>query len=108
MVFNWAKNNRQKICDASTPSVVIDSIIYGIEEMNDFNKKLINMAEGKAGGIVGEGFTTMDSIIKEYDKDGSLLKNFKGLLVKGDSLLKRAENLTDRYEKQYYKPEHCK
>ncbi len=107
VVLDWAKKNPQKVCDASTPSVVIDSIIHGLEEMNEFNKKLIRMAEGKAGGVIGKGFTTMDSIIKEYDKDGSLLKNCKQLLENGNNLLKRVKKLSDRYEKQYYKPPHC-
>ena len=85
-VYNWAKNNQKKVCDASTSSVLIDSIIHGLEEMNKFNQKLINMAKGEAGGVVRKGFTTMDSILKEYDKDGKLLDNFINLLKKGENL----------------------
>ncbi|CAM1348181.1 HET-C-related protein [Tenacibaculum ascidiaceicola] len=106
IVLEWATKNNDKVCRASTPSVVIDSLIHGIEEINDFNKQLINMADGKINGT-GKGFTTMDAIISEFDTDGSLRENFKNLLLDGQKLLDQAKNLKNNYNKQYYKPSSC-
>ncbi len=106
IVADWAKANRDKVCKASTPSVIIDSIIHGLEEMNSFNNQLINMADGKTKGA-GEGFTIMDSILQDYDDDGDLRKNFRDLLTEGDKILKRAKVLKEKYGKDYYKPVGC-
>ncbi len=106
MVLDWATKNQRKVCLASTPSVIVDSIIHSLEEINSFNNKLIDMSDGKLNGA-GVGFTTMDSILQSYDEDGSLRENFKDLLNEGDTILQKAERLKNRYGKEYYKPTMC-
>lgn len=106
IVLNWANSNSKKVCDASTPSVVIDSLIHGIEEMNNFNKELINMSEGKTKGA-SKGFTTMDAIISEFDSDGNLRENFRSLFKEGQKVLDQAEKLRSKYNKKYYIPNGC-
>ncbi|MFL0170513.1 HET-C-related protein [Tenacibaculum maritimum] len=106
IVLEWATKNPAKVCKASTPSVVIDSLIHSIEEINGFNNQLINMTEGKTKGA-GKGFTTMDAIISEFDTDGNLRENFRKLLNNGQTVLDRAMKLRSEYDKKYYKPTNC-
>ncbi len=103
MVKEWCDSNSSLLCQASTPSVIIDTIITSIEEMNEFTGNLIKTSKDDK-----KETSLIESILDTYDKDGQLIGLYNKLLQDGKALLEKAIEIRENsnYSK-YYRPYHC-
>lgn len=103
MVKEWCNANQSLLCKASTPSVIIDTIITSIEEMNEFTGDLIKLSKDDK-----KETSLIESILDTYDKEGQLIGMYNELLKNGKRLLEDAIKVRENsnYSK-YYRPYHC-
>lgn len=105
IVNSWANKNKGKVCDACSPSVIVDRVLHTVEHLEDGLKAI-------------DGFINHTQIIDQigahYNKQTNSNVDVKGLkeninaaLANCDKLIVRAAKVKDKWNGLYPKPDYC-
>ena len=105
IVESWAKENPQKVCDACSPSIIVERVMHAIEHVNDGIKAADNLVNNtQVIDKLANYFNTNEE--KRIDVD-SLKNNIKKVILNGTKLTERATEIQIIWDKKYPKPDNC-
>ncbi|WP_417237006.1 HET-C-related protein [Bizionia paragorgiae] len=105
IVNDWAAKNKQKVCDACSPSIVVERVLHTIEHLEE-GLKATEAFVNNTQIIDQLGAFYNKQTDKKVDVKG-LKKNINDALENCNLLIVKTKKVKEKWDKKYPKPDNC-
>lgn len=105
IVNDWATKNKQKVCDACSPSIVVERVLHTVEHLEE-GLKATDTFVNHTQIIDQLGAFYNKQTDKKVDVKG-LKENINDALENCNRLIVKTKKVKEKWDKKYPKPDNC-
>ena len=105
IVNSWAAKNKQKVCDACSPSIVVERVLHTVEHLEE-GLKATDTFVNHTQIIDQLGAFYNKQTDKKVDVKG-LKRNINDALENCNRLIVKTKKVKEKWDKKYPKPDNC-